>query len=105
MRAPHFTGLWALCALFLRVCPAAAQPALWRTLGGLLLKLERPSESQEAWLEYQKRLPDDPEAAVALVTVGAGGADVGFDLAPDWPKARHQRRKTTHRTRNSADRP
>ncbi|MFO0579055.1 MAG: YceI family protein [Polyangia bacterium] len=27
MRAPHFTGLWALCALWLLVRPAAAQPA------------------------------------------------------------------------------
>jgi tetratricopeptide (TPR) repeat protein len=58
-----------------QVAPTEAQPLIWRTLGELLQKLARPSEAQEAWLEVQKRLPDDPVSAAALVVVRKALAD------------------------------
>ena len=52
-----------------QVAPPEAQAALWRTLGGLLQSLGRPAEAQEAWLEVQKRQPDDAAAAAALAAM------------------------------------
>lgn len=52
-----------------QVAPAEAQLALWRSLGKLLQTLERPAEAQEAWLEVQKRVPDDAEANAALAAM------------------------------------
>ena len=67
------SGMQSQLALALRraaqVAPPDAQPALWRTLGKLLQQLQRPAEAQEAWLEVQKRHPDDAEAAAALTAM------------------------------------
>jgi tetratricopeptide (TPR) repeat protein len=52
-----------------QVAPREAQGALFRQLGLLMQTLERPSEAQEAWIEVQKRHPDDAEAAQALAAV------------------------------------
>ena len=42
---------------------------MWRTLGKLLQSLGRPAEAQEAWLEVQKRQPDDAESTQALAAM------------------------------------
>lgn len=52
-----------------QVAPPAAQGPLWRTLGQLLQRLERPAEAQEAWLEVQRRIPEDVDAATALLAI------------------------------------
>ncbi len=52
-----------------QVAPAQAQVPLWRTLGQVLQRLERPAEAQEAWLEVQRRVPEDGDAAAALVVL------------------------------------
>ena len=52
-----------------QVAPPEAQATLWRTLGTLLQSLDRPAEAQEAWLEVQKRQPDDAQATQALAAM------------------------------------
>jgi tetratricopeptide (TPR) repeat protein len=52
-----------------QVAPPEAQATLWRALGAVLQKQDRPAESQEAWLEVQKRRPDDAEATQALAAL------------------------------------
>lgn len=66
-----------------QVAPPEAQPALWRALGQLLQRLERPAEAQEAWSEVQKRLPEDAEAAAALGAMRKAMAE-----APQDPRSR-----------------
>lgn len=53
-----------------QVAALDAQVPLWRTLGQLLQRLERPREAQEAWLEVQRRAPDDADAVAALASIG-----------------------------------
>ena len=62
-----------------QVAPSAAQPALWRSLGQLQNDLEHPAEAQEAWLEVQKRHPDDAEAVAALAAIRKQLAEVPQD--------------------------
>ncbi|MBL8914664.1 MAG: tetratricopeptide repeat protein, partial [Archangium sp.] len=73
MAAAEKAGAQTQLALSLRraaqVAPPEAQANLWRTLGKLLQPLGRPAEAQEAWLEVQKRHPDDVEATAALVAM------------------------------------
>ncbi len=52
-----------------QVAPPEAQTQLWRSLGVLLQSLSRPAEAQEAWLEVQRRHPDDAEATQALAAM------------------------------------
>ncbi len=52
-----------------QVAAGDIQGALWRSLGKLLQEMGRPAEAQEAWLEVQKRHPDDAEAAAALAAM------------------------------------
>ncbi len=69
-QAAQAAALQPQLALSLRrsaqVAPPEAQAPLWRALGHLLQGLDRPAEAQEAWLEVQKRLPDDADAVAAL---------------------------------------
>jgi tetratricopeptide (TPR) repeat protein len=52
-----------------QVAPARAQPGLWSALGALMQQLGRPAEAQEAWLEVQRRAPNDAGAAAALALI------------------------------------
>ncbi len=58
-----------------QVAAPAAQLALWKSLAQVLQALDRTAEAQEAWLEVQRRAPDDAAAQAALTALKKALAD------------------------------
>lgn len=70
-QAPRFAVLLRRAA---QLAPVGAQVQLWKDLGRLLQSLGRLIEAQEAWLEVQRRQPDDADAAKTLAELRAAVA-------------------------------
>lgn len=68
-RAQMQLPLAAVLRRAVQVAPSAAQTELWRLLGQLQQSLDHPAEAHEAWLEVQRRHPDDAQAIATLASI------------------------------------